>query len=65
MLAVYYERLEATNKDFLDMDQKFDIEFDELEVLMEKVAEAQRMADVAMAALKSYEEYLSYIGDVV
>ena len=41
------ERFEATNKDLCGIDKKFDIEFDELEVSMEKVVEARSVADLA------------------
>ena len=43
----YYERFEASNKDLYGIDKKFDIEFDELEVSMEKLAEARSVADLA------------------
>ena len=50
MLATNYERFQIFNKELCDIDKKFDAEFDEWGVLMEKVAEAQRMADVVMGA---------------
>ena len=51
MLASYCERFEISHKDLCDFDKKSDAEIEELEVLMGKVAEAQRMVDVAMAPL--------------
>ena len=51
MLATCYERIWAATKDLCDTDKQIDIEFDELEVLTEKVTEAQRMADLAMSAV--------------
>ena len=42
MVATNYERFEATNKDVCDIDKKFGMEFDMLQALMEKVAEAKR-----------------------
>ena len=49
--ATYHERFEPATKDLCDTDKQFDVEFDELEVLTEKVTEAEKMADLAMAAV--------------
>ena len=54
---MYCERSEATNKDLCDIEKKFDIE-----IVMEKVAEAQRMADLAMAALSRSRDATSFDG---
>ena len=43
--------LKPQTKTPVTLDNKFDIEFDELEVLTEEVAEVSRMADLAMAGL--------------
>ena len=51
MLATFNECFEISNKELCDIDNKFDAQFEDLEELMEKVAEAQRMADVVVAVL--------------
>ena len=43
MLAACDERFEATDKDLCVIDKQFDIAFDELEILTEKAADAQRL----------------------
>ena len=42
---------ESPDEELCRLDGAFDIEFEELEVLTEKVAEARRLADLARAAL--------------
>ena len=39
--------LRRPTKEFCDIDQKFDVEFDQCEVLAEKAAEAQREGNEA------------------
>ena len=51
LLATCCERLEAANEDLCGIDHQFDVEFDQLEILAEKAAKAQREADQAMAQL--------------
>ena len=51
MLVTCYERFEASSKDLCDIDKMFIVEFHQLEILMARVAEAQREADLAMGAL--------------
>ena len=47
------------------LTRSFDVEFNRVEILTEKAAEAQREADKAMAKLQPYEEWSSYLGRCV
>ena len=51
LLATFYERFQASNRDICDMENRFDGEFDQVEVLTKKAAGAQKVLDQAMAQL--------------
>ena len=57
VLATYYERFAASNKELRDIVRKFDSEFEEVEDMMVTAVEAQRMADVDIGLSESYETY--------
>ena len=68
--------LRRPTKEFCDIDQKFDVEFDQLEVLAEKAAEAQREAERGTAQLigtrsacrtlaKSFDEAMAELNEGV
>ena len=42
VLAIFYKRFEAANKDLCDINKRFDVECDQVELLAEKAAKAQR-----------------------
>ena len=50
-LASLYESFEQSHRDLCEIDKKFDVEFEEMEDLMEKALEAQKLADVAVSAV--------------
>ena len=49
-LAGLHERFEVLNRNFCEMHNKFDVEFEEMEDLVEKALEAQKLADIALSA---------------
>ena len=51
LFVTFYERFEAADRDLCDMDKRFGGEFDLVEILSKKAAEAQKETDQAMARL--------------
>ena len=48
ILASLCERFEASNKEFCEVDMKFDAKFEEMEDLMGKAMETRTLADIPM-----------------